>query len=75
MTSLRIGFHAVPSMSQLHLHLISTDFLGSGLKNKKHYNSFTTPFLVPIDDAIDMLSNEGRIKVLIFITNPFWCSL
>jgi hypothetical protein len=61
--SFRIGFHAIPSMSQLHLHLISSDFLGSGLKNKKHYNSFTTPFLISIDEAITALSVHGKIKV------------
>lgn len=61
--SMRVGFHAVPSMAQLHLHLISGDFLGTGLKNKKHYNSFTTPFFLGIDEVISMLSQDGGIKV------------
>lgn len=57
----RIGFHAIPSMSLLHLHLIrfsphscvrnkliiaSDDFISDSLKNKKHWNSFNTDFFV-----------------------------
>jgi len=34
------GFHAVPSMEHLHLHVISSDLCSPSLKNKKHYNSF-----------------------------------
>ena len=40
-----IGYHAVPTMSRLHLHVISTDFDSPCLKTKHHWNSFTTPFL------------------------------
>eukprot|EP00049_Salpingoeca_infusionum_P010659 m.184389 g.184389 ORF g.184389 m.184389 type:complete len:259 (-) comp14710_c2_seq23:1952-2728(-) len=42
----KTGFHAVPSMKQVHLHLISTDFVSPGLKTKKHWNSFNTPYFV-----------------------------
>eukprot|EP00055_Hartaetosiga_balthica_P014576 m.80652 g.80652 ORF g.80652 m.80652 type:complete len:538 (+) comp8628_c0_seq2:16-1629(+) len=45
--SFRTGFHAVPSMRQLHLHLISQDFDSACLKNKKHWNSFNTDYFVP----------------------------
>ena len=41
------GFHAVPSLEHLHLHVMSTD-LELGCKHKKHYNSFATPFFTPI---------------------------
>ncbi|KAL4067868.1 HIT-like protein [Scleroderma citrinum] len=34
------GFHPVPSMQHLHLHIISSDLCSGKLKNKKHYNSF-----------------------------------
>ncbi|KAF7585859.1 aprataxin-like protein [Aspergillus hancockii] len=44
------GVHAVPSMNHLHIHVISVDRYSDRLKHKKHYNSFSTPFFVPIDD-------------------------
>lgn len=34
------GFHAVPSMRYLHLHVVSADLCSVKLKHKKHYNSF-----------------------------------
>ncbi|KAG6333962.1 hypothetical protein ID866_5130 [Astraeus odoratus] len=35
-----VGFHPVPSMEHLHLHVISSDLCSPKLKIKKHYNSF-----------------------------------
>ncbi|KAJ3290389.1 hypothetical protein HDU79_003244 [Rhizoclosmatium sp. JEL0117] len=61
--TLRAGFHAIPSMAHLHLHLISDDFISPALKNKKHWNSFTTPFFVPLDKVIDEVTRNGCIKV------------
>ncbi|PKI85872.1 hypothetical protein MVES_000357 [Malassezia vespertilionis] len=34
------GFHSVPSMRHLHMHVISDDFMSERLKHKKHYLSF-----------------------------------
>lgn len=42
----RIGYHAQPSLDQLHLHVISKDFDSEFLKTKKHFNSFTTDFFI-----------------------------
>lgn len=44
---LRCGFHAVPSMQRLHMHIISNDMVSSCLKTKVHWNSFTTNFFIP----------------------------
>lgn len=44
------GVHAVPSMTHLHIHVLSRDMHSPALKHRKHYNSFTTPFLVDIAD-------------------------
>ncbi|KAJ5159700.1 uncharacterized protein N7482_006704 [Penicillium canariense] len=44
------GVHAVPSMNHLHVHVIAVDRYSERLKHRKHYNSFSTPFFVPIDD-------------------------
>ncbi|EAW14471.1 DNA 5'-adenosine monophosphate hydrolase [Aspergillus clavatus NRRL 1] len=44
------GIHAHPSMSHLHIHVISVDRYSERLKHRKHYNSFATPFFVDIED-------------------------
>ncbi|WWD17963.1 hypothetical protein CI109_102408 [Kwoniella shandongensis] len=35
-----VGFHAIPSMKHVHLHVISEDRISPALKTKKHHNSF-----------------------------------
>lgn len=57
----RLGFHMVPSMRQLHMHVISHDLDSSALKNKKHWNSFTTAFFVPAAALIAQLEDDGRV--------------
>jgi len=42
----RVGYHTIPSLKLLHLHVISTDFHSPCLKNRKHWQSFTTPFFI-----------------------------
>ena len=44
------GVHAVPSMSHLHVHVLSRDMRSPQLRHRKHYNSFATPFLVDLAD-------------------------
>jgi aprataxin len=46
----RVGTHAHPSMAHLHVHIISRDMHSERAKHRKHYNSFTTPFFVPLAD-------------------------
>ncbi|OAA66119.1 aprataxin-like protein [Cordyceps fumosorosea ARSEF 2679] len=45
-----VGVHAVPSMRHLHVHVVSRDMRSEALRHRKHYNSFNTPFLVPLAD-------------------------
>lgn len=45
----KAGIHSIPSMSNLHIHVISQDFNLARMKNKKHYNSFTTDFFVEFE--------------------------
>ncbi|XP_009082475.1 PREDICTED: aprataxin isoform X2 [Acanthisitta chloris] len=59
----RLGYHAVPSMSQLHLHVISQDFDSPALKTKKHWNSFTTDYFLNSQDAIEMVKSNGKVMV------------
>ncbi|KAI3472870.1 hypothetical protein Pfo_029942 [Paulownia fortunei] len=59
----RLGYHSVPSMRQLHLHVISQDFDSSHLKNKKHWNSFNTPFFLDSVDVIKELEDVGNVTL------------
>lgn len=47
---IKVGVHAVPSMTHLHVHILTRDMHSESLKHRKHYNSFVTEFLVDIDD-------------------------
>ncbi|KAH6856012.1 HIT-like domain-containing protein [Chaetomium sp. MPI-CAGE-AT-0009] len=47
---IRVGIHAHPSMAHLHVHIISRDMHSERARHRKHYNSFTTPFFVPLAD-------------------------
>lgn len=56
-----IGFHAVPSLHHLHVHVISQDFDSPCLKIKKHWNSFTQPqFFLPVDLVLQTLKTKGH---------------
>ncbi|KAK6458933.1 histidine triad superfamily, third branch [Scheffersomyces xylosifermentans] len=59
---IRAGVHSVPSLRNLHFHVITQDFESERLKNKKHYNSFTTPFFVDFD-KLDPWSNKAYDKL------------
>ncbi|XP_077201597.1 aprataxin isoform X2 [Paroedura picta] len=59
----RLGYHAIPSMSHLHLHVISQEFDSPWLKNKKHWNSFTTEYFMDSQDVIGMIKKKGRMTV------------
>ena len=47
---IRIAIHAHPSMKHLHVHIMSRDMHSDKLKHRKHYNSFNTPFFIPVAD-------------------------
>ncbi|XP_063623811.1 aprataxin [Cydia splendana] len=61
-TTLRAGFHAVPSMQRLHMHVISTDMISPCLKTKVHWNSFVTKNFIPYKDALSELKENGSIQ-------------
>lgn len=49
-TSITAGIHAGPSMNHLHIHILSSDRHSECMKHRKHYNSFSTPFFVNMDE-------------------------
>ncbi|XP_063082781.1 aprataxin isoform X7 [Cavia porcellus] len=59
----RLGYHAIPSMSHVHLHVISQDFDSPCLKNKKHWNSFNTEYFLESQAVIKMIQEAGRVTV------------
>ncbi|XP_075718967.1 aprataxin isoform X2 [Rhinoderma darwinii] len=59
----RLGYHAIPSMSHIHLHIISQDFDSPCLKNKKHWNSFTTDYFLESEVVMDMIKLNGKVTV------------
>ena len=52
----------IPSMAQVHMHVISQDFDSPCLKTKKHWNSFNTSYFMPLDYVRDLLIKYGNLK-------------
>lgn len=74
----KFGYHAIPSMTPLHIHIISQDFDSPSLKTKKHWNSFTTSFFLLSTNVIQELEKKNSItlnKELYesFLTSPLQC--
>ncbi|RDW94875.1 hypothetical protein BP5796_00638 [Coleophoma crateriformis] len=54
-----VGIHADPSMAHLHVHVLSVDRCSPCMKNKHHYNSFSTPYFIDIAD-FPLAANDDR---------------
>lgn len=66
---LNAGFHAIPSMQRLHMHIISKDMVSPCLKTKVHWNSFTTEAFKPYESkftSIDIVITAfiSRVKII-----------
>lgn len=59
-----MGFHSVPSMEHVHLHVLSSDLCSPSMKKKKHYNSFHPKhgFFLHLDDVLSWLDTESSYK-------------
>ena len=68
---MRLGFHAVQSMTPLHIHIISTDFKSDCLKNKKHWNSFNSEYFIHLEKLIEELELVGGRPLDYFRTDRF----
>ena len=56
------GFHASPSMRTAHMHVVSLDLRGSGMKTRRHWNSFATSFFKEAEEtAIDLEKGNERL--------------
>ena len=54
-----VGIHSRPSMNHLHVHVLSRDMVSDCLKHRKHYQTFNTPFFVPLD-AFPLAQDDPR---------------
>ena len=68
----KVGFHSVPSMLQLHLHVISVDFQSQYMKKPINWNSFNTRYFVHVDDIIERLKETGRFAVDNTVKQVLW---
>jgi len=59
----KMGFHATPSMLQLHLHVISEDYQSVYMKKPIHWNSFNTEYFLSLTQVRGWLEAEGKISV------------
>jgi aprataxin len=59
----RLGYHAVPSMRRIHMHVISQDFDSPSMKRPKHWQSFTTERFIDAVDVIREIERKGQIKI------------
>ena len=49
LSEVRSGIHAHPSMAHLHVHVFSPDMSSPQLNHRRHYETFNTDFLVPLE--------------------------
>lgn len=59
----KYGFHAAASMARLHMHVVSCDFDSVHLKNKRHWNTFTTEFFMDAEAIISALNDTGKVEL------------
>ncbi|KAF2205670.1 HIT-like protein [Delitschia confertaspora ATCC 74209] len=71
---IRVGVHGHPSMSHLHIHILSREMHSQTMKHYKHYNSFNTPFFVELDD-FPLKEGDPRLEPdkHMFIRSDFVC--
>ncbi|KAF2665231.1 HIT-like protein [Microthyrium microscopicum] len=55
----KVGVHTFPSMSHLHIHIISKDNMGEYMKTGHHYKVFNTSFLAQLDE-FPLSENDPR---------------
>ena len=60
----RLGYHALPSLTPLHLHVISTDLNSTRLNSKKHWNSFTHPDLFVKSTKVEQQLESGSTVII-----------
>lgn len=61
-----MGYHAVASMSPLHLHVLSDDFNSTSMKTAKHWNSYNTRFFLHSRGRLGWTCNNCELSDYIY---------
>ena len=56
-TSFKVGYHSIPSLLPLHLHIISSDLDSPCITTRKHIVSFSSTFFVTADEVENHLES------------------
>eukprot|EP00904_Undaria_pinnatifida_P014065 jgi/Undpi1/978/HiC_scaffold_10.g04442.m1 len=59
----RLGYHAIPSVAPLHMHIVSQDFDSPDLFTKKQWNGFTTDFFLDCSWVKAQLEERGMLEL------------
>ena len=59
----RCGYHGVPSMKRLHLHVVSQDFDSFRMRKQHHWNTFNTEYFMDSGLVMETIEKVGRIDV------------
>lgn len=57
-STFQLGYHAIPSLTPLHLHIVSTDFHSACIKTRRHIHSFTSSFFVTVEALEEHLESS-----------------
>lgn len=58
-----VGYHSVPSLRPLHLHIISSDLVSPFLTTRQHYLSFASSAFLRARAIEDALEEHGRVDI------------
>lgn len=58
-----VGFHWEPSLKQMHMHVVSRELQGTGMKRAQHWRSFTSPFFRKVQDVHQELTTTGCVAI------------
>ncbi|KAF9127218.1 hypothetical protein BGW39_006033 [Mortierella sp. 14UC] len=61
-----MGFHVLPSMKQIHLHVISTDFCH--INTLSAYNKFTTSYFMSPEQVILRITEKWHVRDVHFLS-------
>ncbi|KAG9062039.1 hypothetical protein KI688_006761 [Linnemannia hyalina] len=64
----KMGFHALPSMTQVHMHVISTDMDSDNTYTISVYNSYTTESFLTPDQVIRNIESKWKARDMEFLT-------
>jgi len=65
--SFKIGYHSIPSLHPLHLHIISSDLDSPCITTRKHIASFTSDFFISADEVENHLESAFVDSLSVYV--------